>query len=267
MDKAYLEKCLHSAANNFVWNLYFFNRGRKPKNGTRPYEAHRIRFSNNAHLVSYMGEVLNAVNHFQIAPLSQVEIYNGFNTKCSCDRLAINDEIIEECFSSFRNSLTNSAEGNLKDSYHGYILEGQPQSGADGVAVTLMKFANPTAKLKGRKSTYFKKCDNNLLGEITEQFFKMYLTIDAILIEENRYVFNHAFEKVFDMEQTFQKVKAKAIQAIADSGFISNPDTFADYAQSTNARTFVTLDDERMQRAAKGDERVQIGRFSCNGER
>ena len=87
----------------------------------------------------------------------------------------------------------------------------------------------------------------------------MYLTVDAVLVGNNLYTFNHAFEKIFDVEQTLKNVKLKAINTIVDSGFISNPDRFKEYAQSTNSRTFVTLSNERVQRATNADNRIEIG--------
>jgi len=257
MNKAYLETCLSMAANNYIWSLYFFN-SHKPRNSSRVYESQKIRFTNNAHLVSYAEQVLSAIEAYQLSPVSQVEKYNGYNTKCSCDRLNIEDEIIQANFTSFRDSLAHAVEGNLKASYRGYVLEGQPHPNVTGQTITLVKFANPTTRLKGKKSTYFKKGEDDLLDEITEQFFKMYLTVDCILIENNLYVFNHAFEKIFDIEQTFSKVKSEAIKSIVDAGFISNPDIFVEHAQSTHSRTFATLDDERMQRAMTPDGRNKI---------
>jgi hypothetical protein len=258
MDKTYLEKCLEAAERDYIWTLYFFS-SRKQRNAGYSYDSHKVRFTRNADLYSYATQVLRAVMEFQLAPVSQVEEYNGYNTKCSCDRLSVEDEIISVNFSDFRDSLARAIEADVKDSYKGYILEGQPDRDTSGATITFLKFANPTTKLKSKKSIFYKKSENNSLDEVTEQFFRMYLTVDAVLIENNLYTFNHAFEKIFDVEQTLKNVKLKAINTIVDAGFISNPDSFKEFAQSTNSRTFVTLNDERVQRATSADNRITIG--------
>ena len=257
MDKAYLNECVGEAMHNYIWTLYFFN-SRKRRNSGYIYEGHKVRFTNNADLISYSKQLLRAVTEYQLNPLCEVEEYNGFNTKCSCDRLCVNDEIISENFTAFRNSIINAAFADVKDSYKGYLLEGQPAMDSDGVVITFLRFANPTAKLKTKKSVFYKKAEDSSLDEITEQFYRMYLTVDAILINDQLYNFTHAFERIFDVEQTLHKVKAQAIQTIVDAGFIANGDTFSKYAQSTNARTFITLSNDRIQRASDADNRNSI---------
>jgi len=257
MDKTYLEKHLDIAKSDYIWTLYFFN-SRKQRNAGYIYESHKVRFTNNQNLYLYAGQVIHTVTEFQLAPVNQVEVYNGFNTKCSCDRLDINIDIIATNFSVFQNSLANAIEADVNDSYKGYILEGQPQHNINGEVITFMKFANPTAKLKTKKSILYKKSEDNSLDEVTEQFFRMYLTVDAILIDGNLYAFNHSFEKIFDVKQTLHKVKEKAIEEIVNAGFISDPDVFKTHAQSTNSRTFITLKDERIQRATASENRIEI---------
>ena len=258
MDKTFLETCLKTAESSYVWTLYFFS-SRKQRNAGYNYDSHKVRFTKSSDLISYVGQVLHAVSEYQILPISQVEEYNGYNTKCSCDRLSVDNEVIVSNFSAFRDSLANAIDADVRDSYKGYVLEGQPNQDTTGEVVTFLKFANPTTQLKSKKNIFFKKSENSSLTEVTEQFFRMYLTVDAILIAENLYFFNHSFEKIFDVEQTLKNVKNRAIKTITDAGFISNSDKFSEYAQSTNARTFITLADERIQRASDESNRQEIG--------
>jgi hypothetical protein len=257
MDKLFLETCLKAAEKNYIWTLYFFS-SRKQRKAGYNYDSHKIRFTKTTNLTAYAGQVLSAVNEYQLNPINQVEEYNGFNTKCSCDRLCINADIISTNFSAFRDSLANASEANSKDFYKGYVLEGQPNEDSDGEIITFLKFANPKATLKSKKSIFYKETTDSSLDEVTEQFYRMYLTVDAILIGEHLYNFTHAFEKIFDVEQTLHNVKTKAIQTIIDAGFIANEDEFAGHAQSMNARTFITLSNERIQRASNLDYRLSI---------
>lgn len=257
MDKAFLDASLRTASDNYIWTLYFFN-SHKQRNAGYVYDSHKVRFTNNANLLSYTSQLINAVSRFQLDPIDQVEEYNGLNTKCSCDRLCVNDVVISTNFTSFRNSLATATDAVANHSYKGYVLDGQPGQGVDGAAITFLKFANPTAKLKSKGSVYFKKTADNSLDDITEEFYRLYLTVDAVLINDQLYCFTHAFEKIFDVEQTLHKVKEQAIATIIDAGFIANRDAFAEHAKSTNARSFITLNSTRIQRLIDEANRSSI---------
>jgi len=263
MNKAQLEAILRTANTDYVWTLYFFNSRKQRGKDVYSYDGYEIRFTKNATLVDYATSLISAVLRYQVAPLDQILVYDGFNNKCSCDSLRVTDGILSENFTAFRNSLALPDTGGLKDYYKGYALMGQPSEDVDGKAITFLKFANPTAKLRSKKSVFFKKArdneSNDALDEITEQFFRMYLTVDTVLIDDVLYNFTHAFEKIFGVTQTLHQIKARAIDKIVEAGFIANEDDFRQHAQSQNSRRFVTLSDDRIALATNEKKRSELG--------
>ena len=259
MSKALLEERLEAAKTNYIWTLYFINT-RKQRNAGLLYEAAKIRFRNNDYIASYAQQLLDCVLHFNIEPISSVEEYDGFNTKVSCDKLEVNSGLLDGGYANLITSLANCGEAlPLKERYQGYILDGRPNIDDDGAGVTFIKIANPMIDLKTKKSVLFKKSQDDALDVIDETFCRLYLVADSIVIDGNLYNFNHAFEKLFNIEQTIKKVKTAAIKRIVDAGFIDNADDFTNYAQSCNARTFVTLNDDRIENAKQDDKRQSIG--------
>jgi len=263
MNKVELEAALKAASTDYVWRLYFFNSRKQRSKDSYSYVGHEIRFTRNSTLENFATNLIGTVLHFQVAPLDQILDYDGYNTKCSCDILNISDGIFNGNFITFRNSLANADNGRLKDHYKGYALYGEPAHGITGKPITFLKFANPTAKLESKKSVFFKEAkdgeNNDSLDEITEQFFRMYLTVDAVLIEDEMYNFTHAFEKIFGVTQTLQQVKARAIEKIIAAGLIANADDFRQYVKSINAHRFVALSDDRIKLATNTGKRRELG--------
>jgi len=146
----------------------------------------------------------------------------------------------------------------LKERYQGYILDGRPNIDEDGAGITFIKMANPMVDFRKKKNVMFKKAQDNALDVIDETFCRLYLVADSLIIDGTLYNFNHAFEKLFNVEQTIKKVKTAAIQKIIDAGFIDNAEDFTNYAQSCNARTFVTLNDDRIENAKQEVRRQAI---------
>ena len=258
MSKEYLLNCLSAAKDNFIWNLYFFN-ARKQRKSDLLYETQKIRFTKSDYVECYAKQLLSIVSSLQIQPISAVEEYNGYNTKVSCDRLAVSSDLVRDNFSIFQNSLVNAGDANLKNVYKGYVLDGQPNQGIDGLPILFIKLANPMIPLNTKKAVVFKKSADDSLDGIDEQFCRLYLTTDCMLIDGHLYCFNHSFEKLFNIEQTLHNVKTKAIQTIVDAGFISNGENFTVLARSTNSRTFISLNDERLNRASDTSNRKSIG--------
>lgn len=259
MSKDYLEQCLRAAENDYIWTLYFFNT-RKQRNAGFVYESHKVRFKKNDYINAYAGQVINAVSEYQLRPVGSVEEYDGFNTKISCDRIAVANEMLSGSYSAFISSLANTGDANLKGRYKGYVLEGQPNNNVVGIPIVFLKLANPMIPLDSKKSVIFKKSDDDSLDGIDEQYCRLYLTMDSILIGDTLYNFTHAFEKIFNIEQTLHKVKSRAIDTIVNAGFVANPENFMEHAQGTSSRVFITLSDERIVRASSVDNRQDISR-------
>jgi len=257
MSKELLKQRLE-ASNDYVWTLYFIN-ARKQRNAGLLYESAKIRFRSNDYLMSYARQLISCVLQFNVEPISSVEEYDGFNTKVSCDKLSVESDLLDGGYANLINSLENCGEASpLKERYQGYILDGRPNIDANGSGITFIKMANPMIDLNTKKAVMFKKAEDETLDAIDEMFCRLYLVADSIIIDGNLYNFNHAFEKLFNVEKTISKVKTAAIQKIVDAGFIENSDEFSNHAQSCNARTFVTLNDDRIETAKNTERRNSI---------
>lgn len=258
MSKALLEERLTAAKTEYVWTLYFINT-RKQRNAGLVYEAAKIRFRNNDYISAYAQQLIDCVQHFNVEPISSVETYDGFNTKVSCDKLDVTNALLGDSYTNLITSLTNCGEASpLKERYQGYILDGKPNVDAEGAGITFIKMANPMIALNTKKTVMFKKAQDETLDVIDETFCRLYLVADSLIIDGKLYNFNHAFEKLFSVEQTIKKVKTAAIQKIIDAGFIHNAEDFSNYAQSCHARTFITLSDDRIETAKQQDRRQAI---------
>ncbi|MDL2273758.1 DUF4868 domain-containing protein [Oscillospiraceae bacterium OttesenSCG-928-G22] len=258
MSKALLEERLAAAKTGYVWTLYFINT-RKQRNAGLIYETAKIRFRNNNYISAYAEQLINCVQHFNVEPISSVETYDGYNTKVSCDTLDVTSDLLGDGYTNLITSLTNCGEASpLKERYQGYILDGKPNIDGNGDGITFIKMANPMVALNTKKTVMFKKAQDEALDIIDETFCRLYLVADSLIIDGRLYNFNHAFEKLFNVEQTIKKVKTAAIQKIIDAGIIHNTEDFANYAQSCHARTFVTLNDDRVENAKQQDRRQSI---------
>lgn len=165
----------------------------------------------------------------------------------TCDKISITNELISEQWTSFFNSASAATDKKIDGNLNGYILAGQP-SDESLKPVTFVKIANPVTKMNTKKSVVFTN-NNDELDLMSDDVYRLYLTVDFIVFEDNMYTFNHSFEKLFFIEKTMAKVKSAAIEKIIDTNVIANADDFEDYAKRySSSRTFITLKDERLER-------------------
>jgi len=263
MNIKQLESTLRAVTDNYDWTLYFFTVKKQNGADIYSYDSDVIRFTNNATLKGYVASLVNAVIKFQVTPLLKIQAYDAINEKHSCDTLTVSDSKIKENFTKFRNSLANAKTGSFKNSYKGYVLDGQPVAGAKGEPITFLRFANPTTKPVTSKIMSFQASKfedaNPSLDEITEVFYRLYLTVDSVLISDVLYNFNHIFERIFGVEKALDRARANAITKIVNAGFISNVDDFESNANGISSRLFVTLNDECIKRTLDSGYRKELG--------
>ena len=241
-------------SNKYMWSLYFFKIDRRGRQ--QPYSTYKVRFKNDEYLPTYANSLLNATKRFQVEPLSCVQDYDGENTKVTCDKISITNELISEQWTSFYNSALAATDKKIDGKLHGYILAGQP-SDESLKPVTFVKIANPVTKMDTKKSVVFTN-NNDELDLMSDDVYRLYLTVDFIVLEDNMYTFNHSFEKLFNIEKTMAKVKSTAIEKIIDTNGIANADDFKDYAKHySSSRTFITLKEERLERLKTPEQRQE----------
>ena len=207
MSKAVLiNSCSTDAANNYVWSMCFYKIDRRSKE--QPYKFHKIRFKNNDYLTSYAASLMGCINKHQISPIDSVQEYDGENTKVSCDKLSLDNELI---------------------SVNGYVLFGISKSDSKKT-LTFIKSANPITSLINKRSVVFTATADNELEMFSDSVCRLYLNTDAMVIGNTMYTFNQNFESIFDIEKTMIKVKSKAIDQIIATNAFSDSESFKTYA-------------------------------------
>lgn len=242
-------------SNQYVWTLYFFKIDHRGKR--QPYSMYKVRFRDDKYLPEYAGSLLNATRRFQVDPLSKVQNYDGENTKVTCDKINLKDNLIADQWTSFFNAAAAATDRKIDGKLHGYILSGQG-SNDTLKPVTFVKIANPITNMKTKKAVVFTN-SNDELDLMSDDVYRLYLTVDFIVYDDNMYTFNHSFEKLFNLEQTMTKVKTVAIDKIVETNGISNSEDFKSFAkQHSSARTFITLKEERLKRLKNDEQRIEI---------
>lgn len=256
MSKEILKNmCSLLREHSYSWSLFFF---KVDKRGKQPYKMYKVRFKNDSYLPQYATNLLNATEKFQIDAISSVQDYDGENTKVSCDKLSITDELISEQWTNFSNAVFASSDQKAEGRISGYILSGQP-SDKENIPVTFVKVANPITNLANKKSVVFTATANDELDLITDDVCRLYLTVDFVVYNGTMYTFNHTFETLFNLEKTMAKVKQEAINEIINTKAFDDPENFRTLAgQYKSSRTFITLKTERVNRIKDKRSRKRV---------
>ena len=256
MSKEVLKNiCTSAQKDEYSWALYFFKIDKRAK---QPFKTNKVRFKNDAYLLQYAKSLLSATGTFQIDQIGEVQEYDGENSKVSCDKLLLTNELVSEQWKLFTQAVAASSDQRIDGKINGYILCGQSSEEGDK-PVTFVKVANPITKLANKKSVVFSANTNDELDLITDDVCRLYLTVDFIAYEGTMYTFNHTFETVFNLEKTMAKVRQGAIDEIAGTNVFSDVDAFKSLAsQYKSSRTFITLKPERINRIKNKRSRKSV---------
>ena len=258
MSKEILTGILDEAQkkNRYTWSLHFFKIDRRAKQ--QPYRVYKVRFKNDRYLTTYVENLLNSSRKFQVDKISQVQEYDGENTKVSCDKLKTSNPLIAEQWTAFVSAVGNSPDSKIEGKVNGYILLGEPMDQGEK-AVTLVKLANPVTNLQNKRTAVFTTTADDELDLIESDVCRLYLTADFIVYDDTMYTFNHTFETMFGLEKTMAKAKVAAIDKIVGTETISNIEEFKTFAtQYKSSRTFITLKDDRIDRIKDGRKRKKV---------
>lgn len=242
------------------WSLYFYTRDRRKNN---PYTVSKMRFKNASYLSEYSKDLINCIREFQLNKIESVQIYDGNNSKISCDKVNLKNEIINEQWENFIQKVATASDTEIKGKYQGYIIVAQP-SDETSPSVTFVKTSNPIIQLVNKRSIFYKRTskETNELDQLSDDICRLYLTSDFVIFGENLYAFTHTFEDLFYLEKTLQKIKHKGIEKIVSVDSISNIDLFKSLASSYKSpRTFLTLKDERIERIADKQNRKTVSKM------
>jgi hypothetical protein len=224
----------------------------------QPYKFYKVRFKNDQYLLTYAKSLMKCVSTYQISPLETVQEYDGENTKVSCDKIALDNELISSQWTSFVTGFGKSAEEKVSGRINGYVLFGTSKT-EENKTITFIKTANPITNLTNKKSVVFTANANDELEMFSDTVCRLFLNTDIVVVGQTMYTYNHNFEALFDLEKTMAKVKVLAIDQMVATDAIADPEAFKTYAsQYTSNRTFITLKQERIDRVTDKRKRKAV---------
>ena len=251
-----LNNCNTNLAETYVWSMYFYKIDRRSKE--HPYKFYKIRFKNDVYLVNYAQSLMSSVNKYQISAIEDVQEYDGENTKVSCDKISLDNELIATKWTSFVRALSCASAEKILGKVNGYVLFGTSKTDTNKT-ITFIKTANPITVLTNKKSVFFTTTAEDELDMFADSVCRLYLNTDIIVLGTTMYTYNHNFEVLFDIEKTMTKVKASAIDKMITTNALVDNTSFKSYAsQYTSTRTFITLKEERIERISKPENRQEI---------
>ena len=109
--------------NSYSWNMYFF---KIDKRNTNPYAVYKVRFQNRDYLPTYVEKLTQMMEMYQLSEIDKVEDYTGENSKVSCDKIAVDNDLIKANWDYLVQDVVDASDRKVKEKYNGYIVEGQP---------------------------------------------------------------------------------------------------------------------------------------------
>lgn len=257
MSKEYIQNTFQNIANGeYSWTLYFLKIDRRHKEN--PYFVYKHTFKRTEYLPDYSKHLCEAIIKHQIEPLETVQEYDGSNSKTSCDKLALDNELISEQWGQFTNSVGGAPREQISGKYQGYVLDGHSQK--EGFpAITIIKAGNPIITLDRKNSKVFKYTPNGELDQLTDELCRLYLSADCFVLETTLYTFNLNFEGIFNLEKTLHKLKNKAVDTIlGTNSFADKEATEKFFAAYTSPKTFLTLKPQRVSKLENKAGRCEV---------
>lgn len=240
----------------YTWSIFFYKIDRRSR--AQPYKFYKVRFKNDQYLLAYAKSLMGSVNKFQITPIDAVQEYDGTNTKVSCDKIALDHELISLAWTNFVHALGSASDDKIKGKVNGYVLFGEAQDDENN-SIAFIKTANPITNLTNKRSVIFTTTAQDELDLFTDTVCRLYLNTDIIVTDSVMYTFNHNFETLFDIENTMTKIKSVAIDTMVATNAFSDAEVFKAYAlQYTSSRTFITLKPERVERVKDKRKRKSV---------
>lgn len=258
MSKEFLEDTITKIKeNDYSWNLYFFRTDKRKNN---PFSVCKAKFLDTNYVKDYASNLLDATQKFQINTINDVQEYDGENTKISCDKLELSDTLINEQWNNLFSAVSVATSDKLKGKIVGYILCAEPQNNNDLKPITFIKIANPVIDMNTKKSVVYKMRDtSNELEMFDDDIYRLYLTVDCIIVNEKMYSFNHSFEKIFNIESAMKRKREEVISEIAQIDAFAESDDFLHYAkQYKSHRTFITVKQERIEKIKTKEGREYV---------
>ena len=259
MSKDYiLERMSELTSNEYSTELYFFKIDNRNQN---PYFVFKHTFKNPNYLPDYISSLRDTIIKYQIQPIEYVQEYDGQNSKTSCDKLSVDNQLISDQWNNLFSSVAGAPREQISGKYQGYLLNCQPKK--DGLpSITIVKTGNPLISLAKKDSKVFKHTAADELEDLTDELCRLYLVADFIVVGKTMYAFNQKFEGIFRIEKTLHRLKMQAVEQIMDTAAFSDAEQVQTFmSRYTSPKTFLTLRVQRVEKLRSSAGREEIAKL------
>lgn len=259
MSKDYiLERMSALTSNEYSTELYFLKIDNRNQN---PYFAFKHTFKNPNYLPDYTSSLRDTVIKYQIQPIEYVQEYDGQNSKTSCDKISVDNQLISDQWNNLFSSVAGAPREQITGKYQGYLLNCQPKK--DGLpSITIVKTGNPLISLAKKDSKVFKHTAADELEDLTDELCRLYLVADFIVVGKTMYAFNQKFEGFFRIEKTLHRLKMQAVEQIMDTAAFSDAEQVQIFmSRYTSPKTFLTLRVQRVEKLRSSAGREEIAKL------
>lgn len=259
MSKDYFLKRMSALTSiEYSIELYFFKIDNRNQN---PYFVFKHTFRNPNYLPDYVSSLRETIIKYQIEPVEYVQEYDGQNSKTSCDKISVDNQLISDQWNNLFSSVAGAPREQITGKYQGYLLNCQPKK--EGVpSITIVKTGNPLISLAKKDSRVFKHTVTDELEDLTDELCRLYLVADFIVIGKTMYAFNQKFEGVFRIEKTLHRLKMQAVEQIMNTAAFSDAEQVQTFmSRYTSPKTFLTLKAQRVEKLRSPAGREEIAQL------
>lgn len=259
MSKDYfLERMSALTSSEYNTELYFLKIDNRNQN---PYFVFKHTFKNSNYLPDYINSLRETIIKYQIQPIEYVQEYDGQNSKTSCDKLSVDNQLISEQWNNLFSSVAGAPREQITGKYQGYLLNCQPKK--DGLpSITIVKTGNPLISLAKKDSKVFRHTAADELEDLTDELCRLYLVADFIVVGKTMYAFNQKFEGIFRIEKTLHRLKMQAVEQIMNTAAFCDAEKVQTFmSRYTSPKTFLTLKIQRVEKLKSFAGRDEIARL------
>ena len=259
MSKDYiLERISALTSNEYSTELYFFKMDNRNQN---PYFVFKHTFKNPNYIPDYLSSLRDTIIKYQIQSIESVQEYDGQNSKTSCDKLSVDNQLISDQWNNLSFSVAGAPREQINGKYQGYLLNCQPKK--EGLpSITIVKTGNPIISLAKKDSRVFKHTATDELEDLTDELCRLYLVADFIVVGKTMYAFNQKFEGIFRIEKTLHRLKMQAVEQIMDTKAFSNTEQVQTFmGRYTSPKTFLTLRAQRVEKLKSSEGREEVAKL------
>lgn len=252
--KDLLDNYFNLNSEDLSFSLYLMDFKASMENN--PYIFTRVNFKNEGNLSAYSRLLINNMGN-EINNTLNIEEYSGENKEGNLIYLPLNSDMIKPMYEALMDSLSRpNTDGIVKPK--GYILMGTSENHPEN-NILFGILHNPVERRKPEDLVFNLESDGlEIKDEIRYRLLKK---CDFILFQGNLYSFNYKFEKYFKLQSTLKRFKMDAIDRIIFKGIVSNSEDFKkQMINYKSVRTFLGLNEERLEALASREGRVEIAK-------